>query len=389
LFVALMPPYAFSAAISVQEADQATQSFNTAFWNAGGKYFYKKDNRSGVLDFWMSAHAWETIMDAYVRTGATSYKTQVKDVYDGFISNYGADWSRNHYNDDIMWWVLASTHAYDVTGEVRYLTQAKTYFDWVYDKQRDAAFGGGIWWMNTAHNQKNSCVVQPAIIAAVNLSRQLKDNGYRVKAESLYAWQKRTLTDGNGKVYDNIDSTGVNKGSLTYNQGTFIGAALALGHIADAEKAADWTKANLADANGILRNEGQGDFGTFKLIFIRYGVQLGRTKGDERYLTWLESNASNVWSNRRSTDNVMGFDWANPAPATGIECQSAAGGVALLNLVAMAPAVAVNAPESGPGSRADATGRSAVAGFAGSGVVLMPFLGGLRAVDGRFQPASR
>jgi hypothetical protein len=46
----------------------------------------------------------------------------------------------------------------------------------------------------------------------------------------------------------------------------------------------------------------------------------------------------------------MGYDWANPAPATGIEAQSAAGGVALLNLLATPTATDVKM-ESGEGGR--------------------------------------
>ncbi len=322
------------ATVTPEQADQAVAAFNKVYWNASGKYFYKYDNKTGVLDFWLTAHAWETIMDAYVRTGKPEFRQQIKDVYDGFIARYGTDWTQNDYNDDIMWWTIASARAFDLTGEARYRDQAKAMFDWVYATQRDMD-KGGIWWKNSEHLAKNSCVVQPAIITAVFLARILKDDGYRVKAESLYAWQKRTLVDpAGGKVYDNINRNGaVSKFQTTYNQGTWIGSGVLLGHLEDARKAADWTKANMCNAAGVLREAGQGDVGAFKLILARYAVGLSRQPGQEAYARWMETNAEKVWANRRP-DGVMGFDWNAVAQPTGVQCQSAAGGVALLNLLA-------------------------------------------------------
>jgi predicted alpha-1,6-mannanase (GH76 family) len=340
---AILASASLANAVPTEQADLAIAAYNKTFWNATQKHFYKLDNKSGVLDFWMSAHAWETVMDAYVRTGKKEFLDQIGQVYDGFNARHTADWTRNDYNDDIMWWVLASARAYAITGEKRYLTQAKTHFDWVWTNERDSELGGGIWWKNSEHATKNSCVVAPAIISAILLAKGLADDGYRVKAESLYAWQKRTLVEPTGKVYDNIRKDGtLAKGSTTYNQGTWIGSALLLGHLADAEKAADWTRANLVSTQGIFKQEGpgQGDFGTFKLICIRYVVELGRLKGSEKYAEWMEANAVEVWENRRVADNIMGFDWTKAAPATGIESQSAAGGVALLNLLAK-PSVSI------------------------------------------------
>jgi predicted alpha-1,6-mannanase (GH76 family) len=334
-------------AVTTQQADEAFQAFNKVYWNASGKYFYKRDGTTnrGTLDFWLSAHAWETVMDAYVRTGKAEYKQQIKDVYDGFIKQHGTDWTQNDFNDDIAWWVIASARAYEITGETRYLTQAKSQFDWVYRTQRDTVLGG-IWWKNNTHAEKNSCVVQPMIISAAFLAKGLKDDSYRVKAESLYAWQRRTLVDANtGKVYDNIKTNGSRSSySSTYNQGTWIGSAVLLGHLADAKKAADWTKANMCNSSGIFTESGQGDVGGFKLIGARYIMLLSKQPGAESYAQWMEANAARVWSNRRS-DGIMGYNWNSPAPSSGIEAQCAAGGVSLMNLL-VPSIVAIRLPDS-------------------------------------------
>lgn len=323
------------------QADSALEAINKVYWNAAGKHFYKSEQRAGRLDFWMSAHAWECILEAYQRTGNAAYKQQVTDIYDGFVKFFGSDWTQNDYNDDILWWVIACTRAYEVTGEKRYLDQARKHFDWVYSTQTDTVFGGGIWWRNDEHKTKNSCIVQPAIIAAMNLAKLTGNPAYRTQAESLYDWQKRTLTEASGKVYDAINFTGLAKGSTTYNQGTFIGSAQLLGKTADADKAMEWTRLNLADAAGILKNDTQSDFGTFAQIFIRYAVRFARTPTGAKHLAWLETNAQTAWKNRRKRDHITGFNWAVAAPDTGIQCQSAFGGVTMLNLLAMPEQTAI------------------------------------------------
>ena len=172
-----------------------------------------------------------------------------------------------------MWWAIACA-AYKITNDERYLNKAKASFDYVYDNFLDDKLGGGLYWINQ-RTSKNSCLNSPAVIAAVRLSVLLKDAAYLEKAKSLYAWQKKTLTDGAGKVFDSIrydqarQTTRIGRFSLTYNQGTFIGAAVLLyqqtndkTYLDDAIKTAEWTKANLCVTDQhILRSEGQGNGG--------------------------------------------------------------------------------------------------------------------------------
>lgn len=368
-------------AVTPAQADSALAALNTVYWNETGKHFYKTDKPAGRLDFWMSAHAWETVMEAWKRTGKDGYRKQITDMYDGFVKYFGTDWSQNDYNDDILWWTLACTQVYEATGEKRYLDQAKKYFDWVYSTQVDTVFGGGIWWRNDEHKTKNSCVVQPGILTAFHLSRLLNDPSYKAKAEALYAWQKKTLTETSGKVYDAINFSGLQKGSTTYNQGTFIGSAQVLDHIADAEKCADWTRANLCDAQGVIRNNTQGDFGTFAQILVRYAVKLGRRPGGEKYIAWMEANAEAAWKNRRKRDHIMGPNWVAAPPDTGIQSQVAVGGAALLNLLAtpiqtrIAPARGAESLVAAPALR-----------FTGSGLPVLSVRGRTLSLDGRYRP---
>jgi predicted alpha-1,6-mannanase (GH76 family) len=326
-------------AVTPAEADAAFNALNKLYWDPTTKYFHKEEQGSRKTDFWFEAQLWDTVMDQYDRTGSADVKRQIDEVYDGFIAAY-PDWTKNKYNDDIMWWTIACARAYEITREERYLKKAKGSFDFVYDNFLDTAMGGGLYWLNQ-RTSKNSCVNCPAIIAAARLSVLLKDDSYLEKAKSLYVWQKKTLTDGDGRVFDSIrynptrQSNRVGRGSLTYNQGTFIGAAALLyqqtkdkTYLNDALKAAEWTRANLCVTDQrILRDEGQGDAGAFKGILVRYMKLLINQCGQTQFLSWMKANADAAWRNRRLADNIMGSNWTSPA-GTRIQSQTATSAVA-------------------------------------------------------------
>jgi predicted alpha-1,6-mannanase (GH76 family) len=336
---------ASARAVTPADADAAFAALNKVYWDPDIKFFRKEEKGAGLhntekADFWFEAQLWDTVMDQYDRTGSAAVKRQIDDVYDGFIKVY-PDWTTNMYNDDIMWWAIACTRAYKITGNQRYLTKAKASFDFVYDNFHDDKYGGGLYWINR-RTSKNSCLNSPAVIAAVRLSMLLKDASYLEKAKSLYEWEKKTLTDGTGKVFDSIrlGRSGyprIGRFSLTYNQGTFIGAAALLylqtkdkKYLDDAIKTADWTKNNLCITNKhILRDEDQGNGGAFKGIFVRYMKLLIRDCGRSEFLPWMQANADAAWRNRRPADNIMGNDWTMPTPSK-IQSQTAASAVAVV-----------------------------------------------------------
>lgn len=328
-------------AVTREEADLAFSSLNKVYWDPATKFFRKEEQGPRKADFWLSAQLWDTVMDQYDRTHSADVKRQIGEVYDGFIKEY-PDWTTNKYNDDIMWWAIACARAYSITKDKRYLEKAKASFDFVYDNFLDETMGGGIYWINE-RTSKNSCINSPTVIAAVRLSILLKDSKYLDKAKSLYAWQKKTLTDGTGKVFDAINfnkvrqTTRLSTFSLTYNQGTFIGAGVLLyqrtkdkTYLDDAVKTAEWTKANLCVTDDrILKSEGQGDGGAFKGIFIRYMKMLINDCGRKEFLPWMKANADAAWRNRRPADNIMGDNWSAPT-GTGIQSQTAGSAVTVV-----------------------------------------------------------
>jgi predicted alpha-1,6-mannanase (GH76 family) len=328
-------------AVTSADADLAFDALNKIYWDSSAKFFRKEEQGTRKADFWFEAQFWDTVMDQYERTHRPEVKQQINDVYDGFIQKY-PDWTKNKFNDDIMWWTIACTRAYVATQDERYLKKAKASFDFVFDHFTDDTFGGGVYWINE-RTSKNSCVNCPAVIAAARLSVLLNDPKYLEKAKNIFAWQKRTLTDGTGKVFDSIrydknrQAIRINRGSLTYNQGTYIGAAVLLYkqtkdrvYLDEAIKTAQWTRNNLCvGEQRILRDEGQGDAGAFKGIFVRYMKLLINDGERTEFLPWMKSNADAAWRNRRPADNVMGSDWTNP-PKEKVQSQTANSAVAVV-----------------------------------------------------------
>jgi predicted alpha-1,6-mannanase (GH76 family) len=314
-------------AVTSADADAAFRAINTTYWDAPSKLFRKEETGKQKADFWFAAQLWDMLMDQFDRTGDPAVKQQINDYYDGFTRK-NPDWTTNEFNDDIMWWTIACARAFTITHDQRYLKKSKASFDFVYDHFLDSNMGGGLYWINK-RTSKNSCLNSPAVIAAARLGALLKDPSYLDKAKSLYTWQKQTLTDGTGKVFDSISidkttkNTKVAKFSLTYNQGTFIGAGVLLyeqtkdkTYLDDAVKTAQWTKANLCVTDDhILRDEGQGDGGAFKGIFVRYMKLLTTEGGQTQFIPWMKINADTVWRNRRVADNIMGNDWSTSTKA--------------------------------------------------------------------------
>ncbi|WP_274651434.1 carbohydrate-binding protein [Paenibacillus humicola] len=343
-------------AFASSDADTAIKAFNTAFWDAGAKFFRANSGSSDNQGFWIEAELWELVMDAYDHTTDDGLKaklrTQIDDIFDGTVAKYGDDWTNNHFNDDIMWWAMASARAYQITKEQRYLDKAKYYFHFVYDTQWDDNFaGGGIWWMNSEHTTKNACINFPAAEAAVFLYDITKDDEYLDAASKIYRWGKTMLTDGNGKVFDRIEQEhGAVPDATHYNQGTFIGAAVGLYRVTgnpvylnDAVKAAAFTKAHLTDGSGLLRYEGpNGDLKGGKTILVRnlaYLQQALNQETDPSYKafageldSWLAYNTDTAWNNRNA-ENLVDGNWSGQLLGGTYDSWSAAAAVEALTVL--------------------------------------------------------
>lgn len=345
------------------QADTSIKAYNTVYWNASNKTYYKLDNKSGLLDYWMWAHAWECEMDAYERTKDTAYFNKMKDNYTGFAAKYGLTMSNNNYNDDIAWWILAATRAYDLTSDTLYKSMAKKNFDWMLSTQWDTVYGGGIWWKNkwnsTDVRQKNACSTIPMAIAGFKLAKQLNDSTYAAKAKSLLLWVIKRMYRPTGEIADRIQANGTRDsvvwGPLSYTHGIFIDAAYQMflstkdsTYFKDAIATCDYFHKVKCDSLGIMPDEAPvngtanniNDAGMYKTVFVHYLMRFLIDAKQTQYLPWMTTNATSMWKNRRTSDNLMWFRWSTPAPTAtgtnGIGAHMATGMVALLNLLVVA-----------------------------------------------------
>lgn len=286
--------------------------------------------------FWGEAEMMETILDAYETTGKEEYKKMFEEVYEHFVSypagwyqpGNGKDWSWNDFNDDIAWAVLASVRAYLLFGQhpntnIDYLAIGKTNYDRMYSR---ALLPSGMlrWKEAPAGNQgSNSCINGPAAVAACYLAIASKDDSYYEKAKNLYTLQRKYLYEpATGKVFDSgswkdgVFTVG-NRWVSTYNQGTFLGAALMLynrygtvDYKNDADKIVEWTHKDLCNAHGVIRVCGSGDdLQGFKGILMRYLRRYVVDLAVPEKVEWLQRNALQAYNNRNSKGVIWTAWW--------------------------------------------------------------------------------
>jgi predicted alpha-1,6-mannanase (GH76 family) len=329
------------------DADHAMDAFNDAFYMAsaaGGRYRVKQGSAK-VAVFWRSAELLEMAEDAAQSSHKAAYRRMIPALEQGFLSRFGRSWQWRRYNDDIMWMVIASVRAYDISGRRAYLDLARRNFDATYARAWSGDFGGGLWW-TTDRQEKNACVNAPGSIAASLLYERTHNAAYLTRAKRLYSWVRSHLYEADkGRVNDHVSRAPsgvavVDRGVYTYNQGTFLGAADLLhgitgkaAYLTDARRAIDFARSSLTD-DGVLRDEGAAaDGGGFKGIFARYAVRFTRRHRIGDYDDWFRQNAQAAWTSRNGA-GLIGHDWTSPTGGASLAAFDCSSAVVLLQLTA-------------------------------------------------------
>lgn len=304
-------------------ANRSTAALTASFWNANEKYFNTNNSGNTSFQYWPQAHALDVLIDAYLRTNDAAYENYIAQWFEGVKLKNGNSFY-NLFYDDMEWNALAILRAYQATNEKKYKEAVLQI--WEYIKQGwNSNADGGITWKKGMEYSKNACSNGPACILAARLYREFGDEQNKEWAIKIYNWLKSTLVNiNNGMVYDNINSeTGeINKEWIfTYNQGTYIGSAVELYkifnekiYLNDAVLAANYTISSLVD-NSLLKNEGTGDGGLFKGIFVRYFVDLMQQERldattKKRYIQFLKYNAETLWKQGTTHPAILfGPNW--------------------------------------------------------------------------------
>ena len=309
---------AFTArAFTAADADAIFDGHTQAFYRVtNGVAWHTKSTDGGKADYWMQAEQLEMVLDAYERTKNRQQLVMFTNLFRGFLANHGRTWERNAFNDDIMWMVIACMRAHLLTGNAEFRDVARTNFDLCFARATSTNLGGGIWW-KTDNRSKNACVNGPGAIAAFLLGQATGEAGYFTKSTNMFLWLRATLFEpATGKVFDNIGTNGrVARFSLTYNQGTFVGAANYLGYTNEARLAALYTM-NQMCRDGYLPPGGEnGDGGGFNGIGVRWIARFMKERGERAtFEPWLQKNAEAAWQARRASDNLSWCRWPQPTP---------------------------------------------------------------------------
>jgi autotransporter-associated beta strand protein len=326
-----------AVAYTAADAQVMVTSFNDVYYfTNGNRGYFRNTTEGGTTWFWGRANQMEMLIDLYEQTTNSAYLTQFSNLYNGFVHDYGSNWIWNEFNDDIMWMVIACSRAYQKTGFTTYRNVAKSNFDSCYARAWSTNLGGGLWWKSPLNTSKNACVNGPGAIAAYLIFQNYGDSNYLATAESLYQWERATLVDTNtGRVYDSINISGVKDMTpITYNQGTFIGAANFLGYTNDAILAANYTRNSMGSGGQLPNYEEDSDLGGFNGIFVRWVVKFMNERGlQNNYQLWLQQNANAAWNVRRQADNLSWSKWWDQTPDGARYSFGGWGSVLVMNLL--------------------------------------------------------
>lgn len=293
-------------------------------------YYNDSQGRIGEGGFWGDAEMFEIVLDAYETTGDVQYKTMFDKLHADFIKRQGSNWESNDFNDDIAWIVIASVRGYLMTGTKSYLDVAKSNFDMMYERAAVLPHDMLIW--NAVENAygTNSCINGPAEVAACYLAIATGDESYYEKARKTYAAQREYLyKPSTGQVYDSFTwhknvPANYNTWASTYNQGTFLGAAIMLyNHYGDEQYKEDakmimkYTRERMCNefgiinvCQGVVNGDGSlvGDLPGFKGILMRYVRRFMVDFYQPDCTEWIAANAFQAYNNRNS-DGVSCTAW--------------------------------------------------------------------------------
>ena len=332
--------HAFSAA----NATNAFNSFNANFYSTTDQLYYSTTEKKGMAAIWTQAVYWDIVMNAYQRTKDPNYLKMVNNIYEGGFKRYdGYNWNNTKVwfiYDDMMWWVISLTNAYQLTGNTAYLDKAKSGFQRIWIGSHDAEKGGMFWDFN--HSGKNACINYPTVIAAMKLYAITKDPAYFTKAKDVYAWSKTNLFNSQtGRVADNkIGNNHPGYSDYTYNSGTCIGAAMLLykatkskDYLNEAKLCANYVKNTMCDSNGILPAEGNwNEQGVLKDILAQYLILLRPEDSQAVYTKWIDKNISSAWQNRDPDRGIMYRDYKIKCPKGIVQSYESSSAVAFMQL---------------------------------------------------------
>ncbi len=340
-------------------ADLSFDYFNRAFLVYGGEgngdltYYRTRIGTNGKLYYWQQALVILMVEDRHDFRPDPSLAPLITELLDAFSAQEGgsginnnwrtestyahnhglSDWTWNEYNDDLLWAGLAYIRGYLITGEQRFLEQAKWDWDFLYNRGWDDALGGGIWW-DIRKNEKSGLSNNPAICMACYLYQATGDESYLDKAKAIATWVNTHLRNADGSVDEKMNADGSQPHSYNvYNMGTYIEGISLLykstrttSLAVAARKTIEYVMVHRVDGNGIMsayKVDGtwQSEFARGMATYLAAVPEHWTYKGiytSQRkqitYFDWMRLNADAAWNTRDRVRNITGCEWNKQTP---------------------------------------------------------------------------
>jgi len=300
-------------------------------------YFSPKTGRwvTPTAEAWQPALAIESVVNTYERTRHIAYLNVIEKSFARYRGR------RSQFYDDDGWYLNAWLRAYDVTGDPKYLDEARALFAAMSDGWDDTC-GGGLWWRRDCA-YKNAITNELFLLAAARLHRRTRtDDGYLEWALRSWAWFDASgMINSAHLVNDGLDGSCANNGDTTwtYNQGVILGGLVELWratgeglYLESARRIADAAISTLVYPGGILREPNEPstenkDAQIFKGIFAQGLARLYATDRVEgsNYGAFLAANAEAVWNSSRDESDGLGLIWRGPVARVNAATQTSAG----------------------------------------------------------------
>jgi rhamnogalacturonyl hydrolase YesR len=244
--------------------------------------------------------------------------------------------------------ILALIHAFDLTGDSKYLNQAKTLYADVqtgWDTTCCGSTPGGVWW-DKAHTQKATAANAGAALTGAILYQHTGDASYLAFAQQVYSfWRSNMVNPATFQVCDHFLPDGTKVWwKFTYNEGLMIGASVEL-YNATSNVTYLTTAHNIAGfminnevtptAYGNVLYDGSnsgcgGDCHEFKGPAYRYLMRLyAKDTSKVQYYNVLKASADAIWNLARNTNTTFSVNWAGPTQTNADELQMSAACIAL------------------------------------------------------------
>ncbi|MBW4420348.1 MAG: carbohydrate-binding protein [Myxacorys californica WJT36-NPBG1] len=275
-----------------------------------------------TTNWWNAANALDATIEYSRLTDSLTYRSNIYNTF--YQKPRYANFINPWFRDDDGWWAIAWIKAYDLTGETKYLDQAKTIVHSMETGWDTNVCGGGLYWHKKELTYKNAITNSLFLAAAAKLHlREPNNPNYLQWAQRSWQWFKQSgMINDQQLVNDGLDSNCRNNGKTvwTYNQGVLIGGLVDLYRgtqdqelLEQAVAIADASIANLAP-KGILRepcepNDCGNDGPQFKGVFMRNLSALYAVRPKASYRAFILRNANSIWANRNEQQQ-FGLDWA-------------------------------------------------------------------------------